>query len=143
MKRSIKMLCSCLFAGMFVMVASAFDDVKGWQMGQAEWMHVQINESFDYDQAFETAVEILSDKYEMGMIKKDGGYVRTAWNFYRKTRGTLDKKVRIRITLKFNDDRTQVAVKTEVQKLIFKEWVDGYSNVLGYQVRKELQDVLQ
>jgi hypothetical protein len=143
MKKTFKMLFSCVVAGMFVMIALGCASVKGWHKGQAEWMRVMIHENFNYDQAFSTALDLLTEKYEMEMINKDGGYARSAWNYYRNKKGVNDKKFRVRVTLKFNHDRTQLSVKTEVQKLVRGEWIDGYSDVVGRQVRDDIQGVLQ
>lgn len=143
MKKTIKLVCSCIIAGLFVVIALGCASVKGWHKGQAEWMRVLIHENFDYNHAFSTALDLLTEKYEMDMINKDGGYARTAWNYYRKSNGREDKKARVRVTLKFNHDRTQLSVKTEVQRLIRDEWVDGYSDVLGKQIRNDIQGVLQ
>lgn len=143
MKKTIKLLCSCVVAGMFVMVALGCASVKGWHKGQAEWMRVQIHENFDYNKAFSTAVDLLTEKYEMEMINKDGGYARSAWNYYKKSNGAIDDKARVRVTIKFNHDRTQLSVKTDVQRLIGGEWVDGWSDTLGAQTRNDLQGVLQ
>ena len=143
MKKTFKMLFSGVVAGMFVMIALGCASVKGWHKGQAEWMRVMIHENFNYDQAFSTALDLLTEKYEMEMINKDGGYARSAWNYYRNKKGVNDKKFRVRVTLKFNHDRTQLSVKTEVQKLVRGEWIDGYSDVVGRQVRDDIQGVLQ
>ena len=143
MKKTFKMLFSCVVAGMFVMIALGCASVKGWHKGQAEWMRVMMHENFNYDQAFSTALDLLTEKYEMEMINKDGGYARSAWNYYRNKKGVNDKKFRVRVTLKFNHDRTQLSVKTEVQKLVRGEWIDGYSDVVGRQVRDDIQGVLQ
>lgn len=143
MKKTFKMLFSCVVAGMFVMIALGCASVKGWHKGQAEWMRVMIHENFNYTQAFSTALDLLTEKYEMEMINKDGGYARSAWNYYRNKKGVNDKKFRVRVTLKFNHDRTQLSVKTEVQKLVRGEWIDGYSDVVGRQVRDDIQGVLQ
>lgn len=143
MKKTIKLVSSCIVAGMFVMIALGCASVKGWHKGQAEWMRVQIHENFDYNKAFSTALDLLTEKYEMEMINKDGGYARSAWNYYRKSNGLTDDKARVRVTLKFNHDRTQLSVKTEVQRLIKGDWIDGYSDVLGRQTRDDIQGVLQ
>lgn len=143
MKKTIKLVSSCIVAGMFVMIALGCASVKGWHKGQAEWMRVQIHENFEYSKAFSTALDLLTEKYEMEMINKDGGYARSAWNYYRKSNGLTDNKARVRVTLKFNHDRTQLSVKTEVQRLINGDWVDGYSDVLGRQTRDDIQGVLQ
>ena len=117
--------------------------LKSWHKGQAEWMRVMIHENFDYDKAFSTALDLLTEQYEMEMINKDGGYARTSWNFYRKSNGKRDKNIRVRVTLKFNHDRTQLSIKTEVQKRQKDDWIDGYDTKLGRQVRDDIQGVLQ
>ena len=116
---------------------------KSWHKGQAEWMRIQIHENFDYDKAFTTALDLLSEKYEMEMINKDGAYARTAWNYYKKNNGRQDYKKRVRVTLKFNHDRTQCSVKTDVQQQKKDEWIDGYDTKLGRQIRDDIQGVLQ
>lgn len=116
---------------------------SSWHKGQAEWMRIQIHENFSYDKAFSTALDVLSEKYEMEMINKEGGYARTACNYYKKSNGRIDDKLRVRITMKFNHDRTQLSVKTDVQRLKRHEWIDGYDTKLGSQVREDIQGVLQ
>ncbi len=116
---------------------------NSWHKGQAEWMRVQIHENFDYNKAFSTALDLLSEKYEMEMINKDGGYARTTWNYYRKSNGRQDDKKRVRVTLKFNHDRTQCSIKTEVQKSKKDEWINGYDTKLGQQIREDIQGILQ
>lgn len=106
-------------------------------------MRVQIHENFDYNKAFSTALDLLSEKYEMEMINKDGGYARTTWNYYKKSKNNTDKKKRVRVTLKFNHDRTQCSIKTDVQKLKKDDWIDGYDTKLGRQIREDIQGVLQ
>ena len=125
------------------MILTSCASSNSWHKGQAEWMRVQIHENYNYDKAFSTALDLLSEKYEMEMINKDGGYARTAHNYYRKSNGRSDNKKRVRVTLKFNHDRTQLSVKTDVQKYIKGEWIDGYDTKLGRQVREDIQGVLQ
>jgi len=132
-----------LFVALAIVAFVGCSPLKSWHKGQADWMRVQIHENFDYDKAFATAVDLLSENYEMEMISKDGGYARTAWNFYRKSNGRTDKDIRVRITLKFNHDRTQLSVKTEVQKQRKGDWVDGYDTNLSSQTRQDIQGVLQ
>ena len=132
-----------MFFAITALILTGCASSNSWHKGQAEWMRVQIHENFDYNKAVATAVDLLSEKYEMEMINKDGGYARTAWNYYRKSKGVEDKKARVRVTIKFNHDRTQLSVKTEVQRLIRDEWVDGYSDVLGRQVRQDIEGVLK
>ena len=132
-----------LLIALAILAMTGCGSLKSWHKGQAEWMRVQIHENFTYDKAFATALDLVTEKYEMEMINKDGGYARTAWNFYRKANGRADKNFRVRVTLKFNHDRTQLSVKTEVQKLHRGDWIDGYHTKLGSQIREDIQGVLQ
>lgn len=138
-----KLFYSCIIAGLLIIGVTGCSSVKGWHKGQAEWMRIMIHENFDYNKAFSTALDLLTEKYEMEMISKEGGYARTAWNYYRKPNGRHDKKFRVRVTLKFNHDRTQLSMKTELQKYVNHDWVDGYSDVIGRQMRDDIQGVLQ
>jgi uncharacterized protein YxeA len=131
-----------IFVFAMVLMASCASS-RSWHKGQAEWMRVQLHENFDYEKAFSTALDVLTEKYEMEMINKDGGYARSSWNYYRKANGLARKDMRVRVTMKFNHDRTQLSIKTEVQKLKHDEWVDGYDTSLGRQTRDDIQGVLQ
>ena len=131
-----------IFVFAMVLMASCASS-RSWHKGQAEWMRVQLHENFDYEKAFSTALDVLTEKYEMEMINKDGGYARSSWNYYRKANGLARKDMRVRVTMKFNHDRTQLSIKTEVQKLKHDEWIDGYDTNLGRQTRDDIQGVLQ
>lgn len=140
--KNVKLLISCLFAGVFIVLMSSAT-ISGWRRGEANWMHVQIPENYDFNKAFSTALDLMSEKYEMGIVNKDEGYARTAWSFCRKPNGKNDKNFRTRVTLKISHDRKQLSVKTEVQKLIKHHWVDGNSDIVSDQTRDELQRALR
>ena len=80
--KKVLLLFMCLLA-----VCGSMDAKKTWKRGQAEWAKIQLNESLSYDQAFGMVLETVSNRYEMEMISKDGGYIRSAWNFLVDRRG--------------------------------------------------------
>ena len=129
-----------LFALLIALVGCASQ--KGWKKGQAEWAKIQLNDRLTYDQAFAMALEQVTDKYEMDMISKDGGYFRSAWNFRADKKGKKIKDERFRITVKFNHDRTQLQVKTESQRLKKGDWIDGVDSRLETQIKEDLRGVL-
>jgi|SRR5574344_792937 hypothetical protein len=118
------------------------DAKKTWKKGQAEWAKIQLSENFNYDTAFNTVLDLITDKYEMDMINKDGGYIRTAWSYMRNKKGKQIKDQRIRVTIKFNHDRSQLQARTEVQKGGDDEWVDGEDVAASKQVRDDIHGVL-
>ncbi len=126
-----------------VAIVATISAKNTWKKGTAEWMKIQIHENFTYDKAFNTVLDLITDKYEMDLISKDGGYIRTAWSFMRNAKGKKIKNMRVRVTAKFNHDRSQLQVRTEVQKLKKDDqWIDGEDINLSRQIRDDIQGVL-
>lgn len=135
--KKVVLLFICLLA-----VCGSVDAKKTWKKGQAEWAKIQLNESLSYDQAFGMILETVSNRYEMDMISKDGGYIRSAWNFLVDRKGKKIKDQRCRITVKFNYDKTQIQVKTEAQKLKKDEWIDGTDTAVDTQIKEDLRGMV-
>lgn len=131
-----------LLLALLVATFGSIDAKNTWKKGQADWAKIQINENLSYDQAFNIALELVSDKYEMEMISRDGGYMRSAWNNLLDRKGKKIKDQRCRVTIKFNHDRTQIQVKTEAQKMKNDEWIDGTDSELATQIKEDLRGVL-
>lgn len=131
-----------LFAIMLMAFCGGVEAKKTWKKGQAEWAKIQLNDHLTYDQAFGMALELVTDKYEVEMISKDGGYIRSAWNFLTDKKGKKIKDQRCRITIKFNHDKTQIQVKTETQKLQKDEWIDGEDVIISTQIKEDLRGVV-
>lgn len=112
---------------------------KGWHKGQAEWAKIQLNDRLTYDQSFAMIIETLSNKYELDMISKDGGYIRTSWSYFTDRKGKKIKDQQSRVTVKYNHDRTQLQVKTETQKLKKGEWIDGEDTAISAQLKEDLR----
>ena len=137
MKKIVLALCLCLAC-----VGSMEACKKSWKKGTAEWKKIQIQETLDYNHAFNTALELVSNDYEMDLINKDGGYIRTEWSYMKNKKGKRIKDMRMRITIKFNHDRTQLQVRTEAQKLKRNDWIEGEDSALSKQIRDDLQGAL-
>jgi len=128
-----------LVLALLMAVVGGMDAKKTWKKGQAEWAKIQLNDHLTYDQTFAMVIETLSNKYELDMISKDGGYIRTAWNYLTDRKGKKIKDQQSRVTVKFNHDKTQLQVKTETQKLVKDEWVDGEDSALSTQLKEDLR----
>ena len=131
-----------LFVMLSIFFCGSISAKKTWKRGEAEWAKIQLNDKLSYDQAFGIVLELVSDKYEMEMISKDGGYMRSAWNQLRDRKGKKIKDQRCRITIKFNHDQTQLQVKTECQKLKKGDWEDGEDTALSKQIKDDIRGVL-
>lgn len=142
MKKTVRFFSICMVAGVLVTLLSGSAIFKGWRAGEAEWIYVYIPETCSYNQAFEAAVDVLSESYEMGIVNKNERYAYTSWKFFRKSTGGEDKNTRSRVTLKFSSDGRRIAVRTEVQMLHRHHWRDGYIEKFSRQTCDKIQMAL-
>ena len=86
------------------------------------WKSLEIREDLTYDQCWMTAVDLLTRDWDIEMMDKNSGYIRTAWHY--GVGGQSAQAYRGRITVKFPDTKKPavVEVKTEAQ------WVDPMGN---------------
>lgn len=110
--------------------------------GQAEWSRIQLSRNFDYESAFNTVLDMLSDQYEMEMISLDGGYMKTAWNYYTRRNGTVSDMYQVRIIVKFNHDGTQMSIKTEAKKNYGDTYIRGVFPELTQEIRDDVANIL-
>jgi len=107
----------------------------------AEWQKIQISDNLNYDKAWNMVLESITNDFEMDMISKDGGYARSSWTTAKAKNGKKDKKHLVRITIKFNHDRTQLQVKTEAQKVKNAKW-EGEDIEFTKKIREDLRGIV-
>ncbi|MHA1228208.1 MAG: hypothetical protein ACTSPV_15800 [Candidatus Hodarchaeales archaeon] len=67
-------------------------------------------------------------KFDLEILSKENGYLRTGW-LYSWT-GELREDYRVRVTIKFSRDRSKVEVKSEANYLTEKGWIIGSDTAL-------------
>jgi len=75
------------------------------------WASVEIREGIDYEHAWASVIDLVARKFDLEVISKEGGYVRSSW-MYTWT-GEFREDYRVRIIVKFSPDRSKVEVKSE------------------------------
>ena len=88
------------------------------------WKVVELNDSLagQYNDAWMKTVDTIARDYDIEMLDKDSGYLRTVWA-YGISGGTYNR-YRARITVKYPEVKVPVKIelKTEAQ------WLDSQSN---------------
>ena len=97
----------------------------------AGWKTIEFNENTqgNFDIAWQKCVDTIARDYDLEMLDKDSGYLRTAWIY--GISGGVYNRYRGRITVKFPELKapTKVDVKTEAQWLSNMEsgiWPPGW-----------------
>jgi hypothetical protein len=83
----------------------------------------------NYDKSWQKAVDTIAREYDIEMLDKESGYLRTAWMY--GVSGGIYNRYRGRLTLKFPTvvAPNQVDVKTSAQWLQdpgYMRWVSGF-----------------
>jgi hypothetical protein len=87
------------------------------------WAKVELSENVTYDEAWEKTIDLLTQYFDLEMLERDNGYLRTGW-LYTWT-GKASEVYRVRVTAKFDKKARTVAFKPEA----------AYKDVIGYDTR--------
>ncbi len=111
---------------------------------EAGWKIIILRDQYqrNYDMAFKKAADVLAQNYDLEVIAKDGGYMRTGWMYTHISMGEVVERYRTKITVKFSPERTQLRVRAEAQWMTDTGWVGGYDTALLDQIYNDLQGSL-
>ena len=121
-----RMLCMVLLAAAVLGGCAPSTFVKQ----SSGWKSIELRPGLnaEYDAAWQTVVDTIAKDYDLELIDKDSGYLRTAWT-YGISGGNL-QRYRGRLTVKFpavtNPDK--VEIKTDAAWLTDMGWIPGYDS---------------
>jgi len=119
------------------------------------WKSIEVREGATRAVLWSTVVDALSSKFDLEVLDKESGYVRTGWNSTIVRTGgggggiarlgggrggqASENRYRARIITKFNPDFTVLQVKSEANWLDDGTWVVGYDTLVLEDVYGDLQ----
>lgn len=101
-----------------------FDQSTNWRL-----IEVRPELISDSNRVWQTMVDTIGEKYDLEVIQKDSGYLRSGWKHTHIVRGELSEKYRSRVTVKV-DDQTKVKIRLESQWMSDNGWLTGYDTAL-------------
>jgi hypothetical protein len=75
------------------------------------WNSVELREGVNYDDAWKSIVDLIAKSFDIEVISKEDGYIRTGW-LYSWT-GDLTESYKVRAIIKFSPKREKVEIKSE------------------------------
>ena len=108
------------------------------------WKTVEIREGLNNDKIWEILVDTLSQKYDLEVLEKDAGYIRSSWKYSYFAGGQVVDRYRSRIVVKVKGtpDWDTVQVKCESNWLGNKGWILGYDTRLLEDIYGDIQGKL-
>jgi hypothetical protein len=92
------------------------------------WAGIEIRPELGFENAWNSVVDLLARRFDLEVISKDNGYIRTNW-LYTWT-GVMSEDYRVRVTIKFSPDHSKLEVKSEAQFREVGGWVLGTDEAL-------------
>ena len=117
-------------AAMAVAMASCVSTPTSFTRGVTEWSVIELHGDIDYDQAWEEVADALARRFDLEMVEKDTGYIRTSWIYTWWKDGKHTENYRVRAMVKFTPGKESVALKTDAQYLEQDGWTTGADTLL-------------
>ena len=116
---------------------------KSFVRSSPGWKTIELHHSLasDYATAWQKAVDTIARSWDIEILDKESGYLRTSWTY--GISGASYEKYRGRITLKFPDpsNATKVELRTQAQWLRNPNrlvWQNGFDTIMERDVYSAL-----
>ena len=104
------------------------------------WKTIEVREGMTKDVIWRVIVDSLSQKFDLEVLDKDSGYLRTSWKYTYIVGKYVSERYRARIIVKtVGSEWKTVQVKSEANWLERHGWVMGYDSRLLEDVYGDLQ----
>jgi len=140
----MRRIMSCVLIGFIIIVVVGCVTMPESfvQVMEPTWASVEIREDMSSEKAWQQVVDILAKKFELEMISREGGYVRTSWIHTWWKVGELTTNYRVRAIVKFSPDWKKVDIKTEANYLVGQQWIVGTDTRLLQTVKTDIMGVV-
>jgi hypothetical protein len=120
------------------------------QVIEPTWSTIEIKADMTYDRAWQEVVDVVAKRFEMEMISKEGGYLRTSWIYTWWKEGIVTENYRVRVIIKFSADQKKVDMKTEANFMLTApetgrstgNWVVGTDTKLLQTLKTDIMGVV-
>ncbi len=112
------------------------------QMNRQYWESMDIKSTIKYDDAWQRVIYIITKKFELEMISKEDGYVRSSYGQSYFSEDIQNERYQIRIVAKFTPDRKKFEFKIESRMWDGKIYHHGSDVRIAANMRKDFLNSL-
>ena len=104
------------------------------------WASIEVAGNIEYEKAWSAVVDLLVRKFDLEVLSKENGYLRTTW-LYSWT-GELREDYRVRVTIKFSFDKSKLEIKSEANYQRASGWVIGSDTALLQTLKSDIMGTI-
>jgi len=104
------------------------------------WASVELRTDVPYERAWASVVDTLVRTFDLEVLSKENGYLRTNW-LYTWT-GEVKENYRVRVTVKFTPDQTKCEIKSEAEYGGSGSWIMGYDTRLLATIKTDVMGTI-
>ena len=128
-----KFLLAC---SLFALVGCVNLAPKGFVAQPAGWNTIQMRSNISKDQAWNTFVSVISENYDIEVMEKESGYLRTNWVIVGNTANRIVGKIE-------SNNMLRVKIESKYFDKLTDEWITGYSTTVTEAVKEDLSGRLK
>lgn len=107
---------------------------------EPSWSSIELRDNISYEKAWHSVTDRVVRNFEIEVMSMEDGYLRTNW-LYTWT-GEINTNYRVRLTVKFNPERTNVDIKSEAEYGGPGSWTPGYDTRLLQTMKTDIMGTI-
>ena len=136
----VTLLVVCLLAGCAAMLNKPPKTFMRTYDEPGIWKSIEVREGLSKDELWRTVVDAISQQFDLEVLEKESGYLRTSWKYTFLVGKQISEKYRTRIIIKFvGEEWKTVQIKSESNWLEKEGWILGYDTMLLEDVFGDIQ----
>ncbi len=104
------------------------------------WSSIELRDGVNYETAWKTVFNLLVRRFDVAMVVKEDGYLRTDW--LDTWSGPSSGNYAVRVTVKFSNDRKVVQIKSEARHRTAGTWYAGTDVQLASTLKIDLMGTI-
>ena len=116
---------------------------RGWSTNCSDggWATIPFSKRVDTGLLWEDVTSLVAKRFEIEMVTKESGYIRTKWDYRFATDGKNAEDYRTRVTLKVNERRQNIEVRSEAEMLEGNYWIHGCDTRVLETMKQDLKGI--
>ncbi|MCY4441315.1 MAG: hypothetical protein OXE53_14060 [Deltaproteobacteria bacterium] len=127
---------------MVMLVTACATTPKTFTVGESDWSVIELRDGIEYEKAWQQTVDVLARRFDIEIVEKESGYLRSSWIYTWWQSGKHTDGYRVRALIKFTPEKDAVAIKTDAHYRERSGWITGADTLLLDTLKSDIMGVV-